>query len=109
MHIPNQRPPLRVKDTLSKLVSSSPSRGIFPSQRPIPSSIKIALKELGKTILDFDGNFLCAAAIYGALDNYENCLGRPGNTERGCALDAARYIAGPICDTYCSTLCQTLS
>jgi hypothetical protein len=105
MHIPNQRPPVGINGSFSRTVSSSLSKGIVPSQRPIPSSIKIALKELGKAKIDFDGNFLCATAIYGALDNYANCLGRPGNTERGCALDAARLIAGPICDTYCSTLC----
>jgi hypothetical protein len=107
MLIPNQSSPICVKASVPRLLFSTSSKDIFPSQRPIPSPIKIALGELGKTILDFDGNFLCASAIYSTLNNYDTCLGRPGNTERGCALDAARFISGPLCDTYCSSLCQS--
>jgi hypothetical protein len=107
MLLPNQMPPVRVKPSIAQYLSLTSSKYIFPSQRSIPSPIKIALVELGKTILDFDGNFLCASAIYSTLNNYDTCLGRPGNTERGCALEAARFIAGPLCDTYCSSLCQS--
>jgi hypothetical protein len=109
MHIPNQRPPVDVKGALSKLVSFSSPKGITPSQRPIPPAIAISLRELGKEISDFNGNFQCAAGIYGVLDQYEKCLVSPGATEKGCALSAARFIAGPLCDTYCSLLCKIVS
>jgi hypothetical protein len=106
MLIPNQVSPVSAKVSISRSLSFTPSKGLLPSQRSIPSPIKIALGELGKTILDFDGNFLCATAIYATLNTYDSCLGRSGNTERGCALEAARFIAGPLCDTYCSSLCR---
>lgn len=108
MLIPSQTPPVGAGTFVSQYLVSFSSKNIIPSQRSIYPPIKIALGELGKTILDFDGNFLCATAIYGALDNYDKCLDRPGNTERGCALEAARFIAGPLCDTYCSSLCRSV-
>ena len=108
MLVPSQTPPVGAGKFVAQHLISSSSKGIISSQRSINSPIKIALGELGKTILDFDGNFLCATAIYGALDNYDRCLGRPGSTERGCALEAARFIAGPLCDTYCSSLCRSV-
>ena len=109
MHIPTQVPPSRVKVSTSQYLSSTSLRNFLPSQRnsrPIPSPIAIGLRELGKQIVDFDGNFQCAVSIYAVLDNYDKCLVTPGNTEKGCALNAARFIAGPLCDTYCSSLCR---
>lgn len=106
MLVPSQRPPVGKGTIVSQYLVSSSTKNIIPSQRAIPSPIKIALGELGKTILDFDGNFLCASAIYTTLNNYDTCLSRPNNTETGCALEAARFIAGPLCDTYCSSLCR---
>jgi len=106
MLVPNQIAPVRVNISIYRHPSSTFSKNVLPSQKSIPSPIKIALGELGKTILDFDGNFLCASAIYATLNNYDACLSRPSNTERGCALEAARFIAGPLCDTYCSSLCR---
>jgi hypothetical protein len=109
MHVPNQVPPSRVKISTAQYLSSMSFKILLPSQRtprPIPSPIAIGLRELGKQIVDFDGNFQCAASIYAVLDTYEKCLVTPGNTEKGCALSAARFIAGPLCDTYCSSLCK---
>jgi len=106
MLVPSQTPPVGKGIFVSQYLVSSSQKNVLPSQRSIPSPIRIALGELGKTILDFDGNFLCASAIYATLNNYDSCLSRPNNTERGCALEAARFITGPLCDTYCSSLCR---
>lgn len=104
MNLPTQAAP--VFRQMNRLASQT--MGVLPSARQIPSPIGIALRELGKQIGDFDGNVMCAMAIYSVLDNYDRCLAAPGNTEKGCALNAARFIAGPLCDTYCSSLCQVV-
>ena len=109
MFLPKQLPPARVKFSTVQDLSSASLSNLLPSQRtprPIPSPIAIGLRELGKQIVDFDGNFQCAVSIYAVLDTYDKCLVTPGNTEKGCALSAARFIAGPLCDTYCSSLCK---
>jgi hypothetical protein len=99
MFLPHQVPPVSRKSSFDQSLSYEISGGLIPSQSPVPIAIKVALREYGWN--NIEDNFICGSALIGVLNQYSNCLADPRSTERGCALNAARFISENLCITYC--------